>query len=85
VHEKESDFVAYENNLPDGRRFGVFLTILEGGKRGPWFIRDYGMAIFNPTWRQSIATPKGESWSIGLRVVAYDGELTEKRARSWMV
>jgi len=79
AHEGESDFVAYEN---DG--FGVLLHILDAGVRGPWFIRDYGMAMYNPTWTQSISTPEGGSWTVGLRVAAYDGELTEERAREWL-
>jgi len=84
VHEQDSDFVAYENALAGYGRFGVLMTILDEGVRGPWFIRDYGMALYNPTWRQSISTPEGESWIISLRVVAYDGELTEERARRWI-
>jgi len=84
VHEGESDFVAYENDLHGHGRFGVMMHILNDGLRGPWFIRDYGMALFNPTWRQSISTPKGESWQLKLRVVAYDGELTAEKARQWI-
>ena len=84
VHEQDSDFVAYENELAEHGLFGVLMTILDEGVQGPWFIRDYGMALYNPTWRQSISTPEGESWTISLRVVAYDGELTEERARRWL-
>jgi len=82
VHEKDSDYVAYENELPGPGRFGVFMTI-PGEARGPWFIRDYGMALHNPTWLRSISTPEGGSWSVSLRVVAYDGALTEDRAGRW--
>jgi hypothetical protein len=82
VHEKDSDYVAYENELPGPGRFGVFMTI-PGEDRGPWFIRDYGMALHNPTWVRSISTPEGGSWSVSLRVVAYDGALTEDRADRW--
>ena len=62
----------------------VFLmTILDKDIRGPWFIRDYGMALYNPTWRDSITIPESETWKIGLRFVAYDGALTTDRAHSW--
>ena len=84
VQEQDSDFVAYESNLAKHGRFGVLMTILDEGARGPWFIRDYGMALYNPTWNRSISTPEGESWTISLRVVAYDGALTEERARRWI-
>jgi len=100
THEGESDFVAYETAgpvvptqfakegkpqpVPKERAFGVLLHILDEGVRGPWFIRDYGMAMYNPTWTGSISTAAGGSWTVGLRVVAYDGELTEERAREWL-
>ena len=84
IQETDSDFVAYENDVVGHGRFGVLMSILDENARGPWFIRDYGMAMYNPTWRQSISTPEGESWTISLRVVAYDGELTEERARCWI-
>ena len=83
AHEQDSDFVAYENGLSGHNRFGVFMTILDDVARGPWFIRDYGMALYNPTWRQTIPTAAGESWTLGLRVVAYDGVLTTERANQW--
>ena len=83
VHEDDSDFVAYQNLLFGHGHFGVFMTILDEDTRGPWFIRDYGMALYNPTWRETLTTPAGDSWKISLRVVAYDGELTEARAGRW--
>ncbi len=83
VHEGESDFVAYQNLLPSHGQCGVFMTILDEGVRGPWFIRAYGMALYNPTWTGSVATPAGGTWKISLRVVAYDGELTAARAARW--
>ena len=78
-----SDFVAYQNHLAGHGVFGVYMTILDEGVRGPWFIRDYGMALFNPTQEATIVTPKNESWKIALRFVAYDGELTDTRSRNW--
>lgn len=84
VHEQESDYVAYQNQLPDGRTFGVCMHILNAETRGPWFIRDYGMALFNPTWTQSIEVPRDESWTLSLRIIAYDGKLTDERAQAWI-
>ncbi len=83
VHERDSDFVAYENDLAGSGRFGVFMTVLDPGRCGPWFIRDYGMALYNPTWRETIRTRQGQSWTVGLRVAAYDGPLSHERARRW--
>ena len=83
VHEGESDFVAYQNALSGHGAFGVFMSILNEGIRGPWFIRDYGMALYNPTWTGSVSTLEGESWKVSLRVIAYDGELTSSRSENW--
>lgn len=78
-----SEFVAYQNQLYGHGYFGVYMTILEEDKRGPWFIRDYGMALYNPTQETEITTAAGETWRISLRFVAYDGELTDTRIKNW--
>ena len=83
IDENTSDFVAYQNQLPGHGYFGVFMTILEEGIRGPWFIRNYGMALYNPTQTGSVSTPANGTWKIALRFVAYDGELTAARAEKW--
>ncbi len=78
-----SDFVAYQNQLTGHGHFGVFMTILDEDVRGPWFIRDYGMALYNPTQTGPVSTQANETWKISLRFVAYDGELTTARAEKW--
>ncbi len=83
IDDNLSDFVAYQNQLPGHGHYGVFMTILDDGIRGPWFIRDYGMALYNPTQTGPISTPENGSWKISLRFVAYDGELTETRSNDW--
>jgi hypothetical protein len=83
VHEQNSDYVAYEGSASGENRFGVCLMPLQPDVPGSWFMRDYGMALYNPTWPTSLSTPEGESWCIGLRVIAYDGALTAQRARRW--
>lgn len=85
VQESDSDYVAYQNQLPGHGQYGVFMTILDNDVKGPWFIRDYGMALYNPTWTNSISTPENDSWKISLRFVAYDCELTVDRAERWCI
>ncbi|MFN8441413.1 MAG: DUF6807 family protein [Caldilineaceae bacterium] len=84
--DQECRYVAYENSLPTGGRFGVLLTSLDGPRPqlGPWFIRDYGLAYYSPTRNREILVATGESWQVGLRVVAYDGVLSEERAHNWV-
>lgn len=83
VHEGNSQFVAYENAVASHGRFGVCMMILDHNIEGPWFVRDYGMAMYNPTWRMPITTAVDETWTIGLRVIAYDDALTSERVQRW--
>jgi hypothetical protein len=87
ANQKACDAVAYENDVPGIGVFGICLMILDNSasadRRGPWFIRDYGMAMFNATQSNAINVPAGEAWTAALRVVAYDGALTAERLAAW--
>lgn len=80
------DYVAYENLLAKQECYGVMMSILGEAKaeRGPWFVRDYGMAMYNVTRNRALHSAQGETWSAGLRVVAYDGPMTDERANGLM-
>ena len=68
-------------------RCGVCLMILNNtaseNLTGPWFIRDYGMAMFNATMNEDVVVTKGDTWEAALRVAAYDGSISVDRVRSW--
>lgn len=66
AHDAASRFVAYENS-----RFG--LALLGSDARVPWFVRDYGLVSYNPTWKQPLILERGEAWEMRLTLVAYDG------------
>jgi hypothetical protein len=66
-HEAASPFVAYENEA-----FG--LALVSDGS-APWFVREYGFASFNPTWKRAISLPQGAAWEVRLTLAAYDGAL----------
>jgi hypothetical protein len=87
ANTKVCDAVAYENDVPGLGVHGVCLMILDNSaspdRRGPWFIRDYGLATVNATQRESIHVPAGGDWTVTLRVVAYDGALTGERLTAW--
>jgi hypothetical protein len=76
--------VAYEADVLGLGRFGVCMMVIENSadadRKGPWFVRDYGMAMFNATMTRSIRIGQEETWTTGLRVMAYDGVLNEERA-----
>lgn len=84
--DQECQYVAYENSLPGDQRFGVLLTSLDEPRpqTGPWFIRDYGLAYYSPTRNREITVAAKATWQVGLRVVAYDGALSEERAQRWL-
>lgn len=84
VSETHSAFVAYENANTGGEPFGVLMSIPGSQDKGPWFVRDYGMAMYDPTWDKSLFTPEGEEWTVTLRATAYDGLLNDERIRRWV-
>ncbi len=81
------DFVAYEAEPVGLERFGVAMAIADSSaspdRTGPWFIRDYGMAMFNATQNETIPVDEGGEWTASLRVVAYDGPIDPDRAKAW--
>ncbi len=84
---RECDAVAYETALPGGGVFGLCLIIHANsaapGRCGPWFIRDYGMAMFNATQQAPVIVPEGQTWTAALRAVAYEGPLDADRLETW--
>ena len=88
ANQKDCDAVAYEADVPGIGVYGVCLMIRDNSaspdRRGPWFIRDYGMAMFNATQNSPINVSEGGDWTIGLRVIAYDGKLSEQRVSAWL-
>jgi hypothetical protein len=87
ANQKACDAVAYENDVPGLGVHGVCLMILDNSAnpdhRGPWFIRDYGLATVNATQNEAIAVPVGGHWTAALRIVAYDGPITGERLAAW--
>jgi hypothetical protein len=87
ANARACDAVAYEADVPGIGIFGVCMMIIENSasenRRGPWFIRDYGQAMFNAVQDESIHISEGARWTIALRVVAYDGPLTAERLGAW--
>jgi hypothetical protein len=84
LHEQPSEFIAYENDVPPQGPTGVLLSALPDSAPGTWFIRDYGMAMYDATLRAEVGVNKGEAWTIGLRATAYDGPLTDERAKHYV-
>ncbi len=81
VHGHPSRFVAYEGTADGASRFG--LCLIGENRALPWFARDYGLALWNPTWYKGFELAEGKAWEISLRLVAYDGTFDESRIERW--
>jgi hypothetical protein len=55
-----------------------------GERPHEWFIRDYGLATYNPMMEKPRQLAQGESFQVSLQVSAYDEPLTDERARRWL-
>jgi len=76
AHDRQSRFVAFESGGEP--RFGLLL--IGDDPALAWFVRDYGLAVWNPTRGRTVSLARGEAWQTALRLVAYDGSLDENRA-----
>ena len=83
--QKPNAYVAYESRAANvvGDVFGILLSV-PGQQPHEWFIRDYGLAAYNPMFEQPREVAQGDSLRVNLRVVAYDAPLTEARALRWL-
>ena len=79
--QQPNGYVAYESRSSGG--FGILLSV-PGQRPHEWFIRDYGLATYNPMFEQPRRVAQGETLRVKLRVVAYDEPLTEERAARWI-
>lgn len=72
--ERNSSYVIFESERSNARSHGLALLPGRGTPNGPWFVRDYGLAMLNPTMEATITLAPKESWSIGIQAIAFDGE-----------
>jgi hypothetical protein len=79
--QQANRYVAYES--ASSGTFGILLSV-PGERPHEWFIRDYGLATYNPMFEQPRRVAQGETLRANLRVVAYDEPLTEARAQRWI-
>lgn len=79
AHGRPSRLIAFETACEP--RFG--LALVGDDPALAWFVRDYGLALWNPTLKRALVLARGEAWEVALRLVAYDGVLDENRALIW--
>jgi Methane oxygenase PmoA len=83
--QQANAYVAYESRAVNhaGDCFGLLLAV-PGAQPHEWFIRDYGLATYNPMFEQPRDVAFGDALRVQLRVVAYDEPLTDARAQRWL-
>jgi hypothetical protein len=62
-----------------GRDAGIAIMPYPDGERCPWFTRDYGITLYNPSRHRVIALEEGGQYTLGVRFVAYDGKTDPDR------
>jgi hypothetical protein len=84
--QQANRYVAYESKTNESKSsegFGILLAV-PGQRPHEWFIRDYGLAAYNPVFEQPRTVAQEDEFRVDLRVVAYDGALTDERAQRWI-
>jgi hypothetical protein len=56
-----------------GRGHSAGVVLLPRSQPCPWFTRDYGCHVYNPLRHASVLLQAGETFSLALTVLAYDG------------
>jgi len=72
--DSESPWLNIQGSAGNGAQAGVILV--PRSQPCPWFTRDYGCHVYNPLRHHSIALQPGETFSLVLAVLAYDGALS---------
>lgn len=69
--DSNSLWLNIEGSAGNGQTAGVVL--LPRSQSCPWFTRDYGCHVYNPLRHGEVQLQPGESFSLALTVLAYDG------------
>lgn len=70
--DSDSPWLNVQGSAGNGQYAGVVL--LPRSQPCPWFTRDYGCHVYNPLRQQPVHLQPGESFSLALTVLAYDGK-----------
>lgn len=71
--DQPSPWINVEGRVVGDHWAGVVLAPLPGSEPCPWFVRDYGIQLYNPSRHRAIVLAPGERVTWAVQVLAYDG------------
>ncbi|MBM3264132.1 MAG: PmoA family protein [candidate division Zixibacteria bacterium] len=70
--DTDADWIAV-SGIMGGRHAGIAILPYPDGDRCPWFTRDYGITLYNPSRHRIIELAEGERYTLAARFAAFDG------------
>ena len=74
--DKASPWLNIQGGAGGDRMAGVVFAPAPESEPCPWFTRDYGEHVYNPTRHHPIALAPGQTFTWAVNVLAYDGDVT---------
>lgn len=72
--DKSSPWLNIQGSAGNGEKAGVVFASTPDSEACPWFTRDYGEHIYNPSRHRPIPLAEGTSFTWAATVLAYDGD-----------
>lgn len=76
--DRDADWIAVSGTI-SGREAGIAIMPYPDGERCPWFTRDYGITLYNPSRHRDLHLAQGERSVLSVRFVAFDGRTDAAR------
>lgn len=70
--DQDADWIAVSGTV-GGHDAGIAIMPYPDGERCPWFTRDYGITLYNPSRHREIRLAHAERYTLRVRFVAFDG------------
>lgn len=76
--DRDADWIAVSGTI-GGHDAGIAILPFPDGERCPWFTRDYGITLYNPSRHRVIELAEGEQQTLAARFIAFDGKASPTR------
>ena len=82
--DRSSPWINVEGRVVGETYAGIVLAAGIDSEPRPWFTRDYGIHVYNPTRHRAIILAPGETVTWSVDVLAYDGTQTIEQINAWV-
>jgi hypothetical protein len=82
--DRSSPWLNIQGSAGNGHKAGVVFAPAPDSEPCPWFTRDYGEHLYNPSRHHAIPLDAGASFTWAVSVVAYDGDWSVDQIESAM-